>query len=204
MPFYHEHILPHLIHLVCGSANFRKQRERVIPQAEGRVLEVGMGSGLNLEFYDPLKVKRLFALEPSQGMRKKARKALAGAPLPVEVLDLPGEEIPLEDGSVDTIVLTYTLCTIPDWRKALEQMRRVLAPGGKLLFAEHGRAPEEEVVRWQERLQPFWGIVSGGCHLGREIPTLLQEGGFRVQELETGYELKGPKFASYQYLGMAK
>ncbi len=163
-----------------------------------------MGSGLNLEFYDPEKVKHLFALEPSQGMRKKARKALSRAPVSVEVLDLPGEEIPLDDGTVDTIVLTYTLCTIPDWRKALEQMRRVLAPGGKLLFAEHGRAPEPEVVRWQERLQPFWGPISGGCHLGREIPTLLQEGGFRVEELEAGYELKGPKFASYQYLGMAK
>jgi ubiquinone/menaquinone biosynthesis C-methylase UbiE len=162
-----------------------------------------MGSGLNLELYDPKKVKTLFALEPSRGMRKKASKALSRAQVPVEVLDLPGEEIPLDDDSINTIVLTYTLCTIPDWRKALGQMQRVLAPGGKLLFAEHGRAPDPKVARLQDRLQPFWGPVSGGCHLGREIPLLLEEGGFHIQELETGYELQGPKFASYHYLGMA-
>ncbi len=203
MHFYHEHILPHLIHLVCGSSNFHRQRERIVPQAEGRVLEVGMGSGLNLEFYDPGRVKALFALEPSRGMRKKARKALSKAPIPVEILDLPGEEIPLEKNTMDTIVLTYTLCTIPDWRKALGQMRRVLSPSGKLLFAEHGRSPDPKVARMQNRLQTIWGPISGGCHLGREIPTLLEEGGFQIQKLETGYDLKGPKFVSYQYLGVA-
>ncbi|HHI81479.1 MAG TPA: class I SAM-dependent methyltransferase [Planctomycetes bacterium] len=204
MGIYGEHILPHLIHLVCGSKSFGRQRKKVVPQARGRVLEVGMGSGHNLPFYDPQKVTRLFALEPSRGMRKKARRALSEAPVPVEVLDLPGEEIPLPDHSVDTVILTYTLCTIPDWRQALTQMRRVLAPGGTLLFAEHGRSPDPRVARLQTRLQPIWGPISGGCHLGRDIPKLLNEGGFCLQTLETGYELKGPRFASYQYLGSAR
>ncbi|RLC99859.1 MAG: SAM-dependent methyltransferase, partial [Chloroflexota bacterium] len=133
MNFYDEHCLPHLIHCACGLKVIQSQREKVVPVAEGRVLEVGMGSALNIPFYDPDKVEFVWGLEPSQAMRKKARKNLGRAPFEVRLLDLPGEEIPLDDNSVDSVLLTYTLCTIPDWRNALQQMRRVLKPGGKLI-----------------------------------------------------------------------
>jgi len=151
-----------------------------------------MGSALNIPFYDPDKVEFVWGLEPSQAMRKKARKNLGRAPFEVRLLDLPGEEIPLDDNSVDSVLLTYTLCTIPDWRNALQQMRRVLKPGGKLIFCEHGLAPDERVRKWQDRVNPVWKKVAGGCHLNRPIPDYIEEGGFTIQTLDSGY-LPGPK-----------
>ncbi len=144
MSFYERYCLPHVINMACGASNIQKQREKVVPLAEGRVLEIGMGSGLNLPFYDKEKVELVWGLEPSEGMRKKAQVRLQQAPFEVRLLDLPGEEISLDDDSVDTVVLTYTLCTIPDWKTALQQMRRVLKPGGTLIFCEHGEAPDSE------------------------------------------------------------
>jgi len=203
MSFYDDKILPHVIHLACGSKPILKQREKIVPQAEGRILEVGMGSGINIQYYDPLKVEKLWGLEPSQGMREKARSRVKTAAFDLEWLDLPGEEIPLEDNSVDTIVLTYTLCTIPDWLGALQQMRRVLKPGGKLLFSEHGQAPDAAVKKWQDRIDPLWGKLAGGCHLNRDIPQLLYQGGFKVQQLETLYLPSTPKVAGFTYWGFA-
>jgi ubiquinone/menaquinone biosynthesis C-methylase UbiE len=136
-------------------------------------------------------------------MRKKARRNLGRAPFEVRLLDLPGEEIPLDDNSVDTVLLTYTLCTIPDWHHALQQMRRVLKTGGKLVFCEHGLAPDKQVRKWQDRVNPFWKKVAGGCHLNRPIPDYIEEGGFTIQRLETGY-LPGPKFAGFNYWGVAR
>ena len=156
MGLYERYVLPHMIDKGCGAPPILKQREKVVPLAEGRVLEIGMGSGLNLSFYDPDKVDMVFGLEPSEGMRVKAQKKLAASPVKVEWLDLPGEQIPLDDESVDTVVLTYTLCTIPDYRAALAGMRRVLKPGGTLLFCELGEAPDESLRRWQARVNPFW------------------------------------------------
>ena len=178
MSFYDDKILPHVIHLACGTKPVLKQREKIVPQAEGRILEIGMGSGINIAYYNPDKVTKLWGLEPSTGMREKAKKRVAAAPFDLEWLDLPGEEIPLDDSSVDTVVLTYTLCTIPDWLAAVKQMRRVLKPGGKLLFSEHGKAPDAAVRKWQDRIDPLWGKIAGGCHLNRDIPKLLTEGGF--------------------------
>lgn len=152
MGFYDRHILPHVIHLACGAKPIRYQRRKVVPQASGRVLEIGIGSGLNLPFYDPAKVEKLWGLEPSDEIRRMAEKAAVGAPFPVEFIGLPGEAIPLDDASMDTVVTTYTLCTIPDAVAALREMRRLLKPGGQLLFAEHGRAPDAAVRRWQDRL----------------------------------------------------
>lgn len=203
MSIYEEYVLPHLIHLACGNTVADRQRQKIVPHAEGRVLEVGMGSGLNLRHYDPDRVELVWGLEPSAGMRRKARRNLAGAPVDVRWLDLPGEEIPLESGSVDTVVLTYTLCSIAEWLSALEQMRRVLKPGGRLLFCEHGAAPEERVRRRQDRLNPVWKRIAGGCNLNREIPGLLESGGFAIQGLETMYLPKTPKFAGYNYWGGA-
>jgi len=204
MPIYREHVLPHLVHLACGNRAVERQRHKVVPHAEGRVLDVGAGSGLNLIHYDPEKVDLVWALEPSEGMRRKARANVAAAPLEVRWLDLPGEEIPLDDASVDTVVLTYTLCTIPEWQRALEQMRRVLKPGGRMLFCEHGAAPDERVRRRQDRINPLWKRIAGGCNVNRAIPQLLESGGFDVRDLETMYLPKTPRFAGYNYWGRAQ
>lgn len=203
MSFYEEHILPHLINLSCTAGPIMKKRKAVVPAAEGRVLEIGMGSGPNLQFYDPAKVTHLWGLEPSEGMRRKARKNVAASPVDVEFIDLPGEEIPLDDNSVDTIVLTYTLCTIPGAVEAMKGMRRVLKPGGKLLFSEHGRAPDDAVLKWQRRIEPVWKVIGGGCHLTRDIPELIRQGGFEIERLDTEYVEKAPKFAGFMYWGSA-
>ena len=203
MGFYSNRILPHCIDQGCAARPVSRQREKVIPQAEGRVLEVGMGSGLNISYYDVDKVELVWGLEPSEGMRRKARARVESAPFEVRWLGLAAEEIPLQDNSADTVVLTYTLCTIGGWKTALEQMRRVLKPGGKLLFSEHGRAPDEDVRRWQDRLDPFWSRLAGGCHLNRDIPRLLADGGFVVGQIETMYLPSTPRFAAFTYWGYA-
>tara|TARA_R110001592_G_scaffold321338_1_gene599814 strand:+ start:1525 stop:2139 length:615 start_codon:yes stop_codon:yes gene_type:complete len=203
MSFYESKILPHIIHIACGTKPIHKQREKIVPQAEGRILEVGMGSGLNIAYYNPDKVEKLWGLEPSIGMREKAKSRVAAAAFDVEWLDLPGEEIPLDNKSVDTIVLTYTLCTIPDWLTAVKQMRRVLKPGGTLLFSEHGKAPDDAVKKWQDRINPFWMKIGGGCHLNRDIPLLLTEGGFHIKEMGTLYVSNTPKVGGFTYWGYA-
>jgi SAM-dependent methyltransferase len=204
MSFYEENILPHLIGFACGQSPIRRQREKIIPHAEGRVLEIGLGAGPNLALYDPTKVTHLFGLEPSIGMRRKAAPAIAACPVNVELIDLPGEEIPLDDDSVDTVVLTYTLCTIPGAIQALEGMRRVLRPGGKMLFCEHGAAPDAGVAKWQRRIEPIWKPIAGGCHLTRDIPDLLRQGGFEIEQMETGYLPKSPKWSAFNYWGSAR
>ncbi|HCS28422.1 MAG TPA: SAM-dependent methyltransferase [Spongiibacteraceae bacterium] len=203
MSFYEEHILPHVINVACGDEVIMNERASLLGEAEGRVLEVGMGSGLNLRYYNPDKVDFVWGLEPSEGMRKKARKNLGRSPVSVEWLGLPGEEIPLDNNSADTIVLTFTLCTIPDWRQALTQMRRVLKPGGKLLFCEHGAAPDADVQKWQNRINPLWKKIAGGCHLNRPIPAYLEEGGFEIKHLEMDYLPKTPRIAGFRYRGLA-
>ncbi len=203
MGFYDDRILPHLINLACSAKPIRYQRKKVVPHAEGRILEVGMGSGLNIQYYDPDKVEFVWGLEPSRGMRRKAEKNLAAAPFEVKWLDLPGEQIPLDDDSADTVLLTYTLCTIPDWRTALEQVRRVLKPGGKLLFCEHGRAPDENVRRWQDRINGVWGKVAGGCNVNRPIPDYIEQGGFKIHRIETMYVPSTPRVAGFTYWGEA-
>lgn len=203
MGFYSDRILPHCIDSGCAAKPIARQREKVVPQAEGRILEVGMGSGLNIPFYAVEKVELVWGLEPSAGMLEKARPRVEAAPFEVRWLDLPGEEIPLDDDSADTVVMTYTLCTIPGWRAALRQMRRVLKPGGKLLFSEHGRAPDDGVRRWQDRIDPLWTRLAGGCHLNRDIPSLLGEGGFNIGQLETMYLPSTPRIAGFTYWGYA-
>ncbi|MEQ8435717.1 MAG: class I SAM-dependent methyltransferase [Oceanicaulis sp.] len=204
MSFYENHVLPHLIGLACGAPQIMKKRSQIVPAAEGRVLEVGFGAGPNLEFYDTARVERLFALEPSEGMRRKAAGAIAAAPVAVEVIDLSAEAIPLEDASMDTVVLTYTACTIPDVNAALAEMRRVLKPGGRLLFSEHGRAPDAGVYKWQRRIEPVWKPIAGGCHLTRQIDDLITGAGFSIDRMEAGYLPKSPKFASFNYAGSAR
>jgi ubiquinone/menaquinone biosynthesis C-methylase UbiE len=203
MGFYENRILPIMIDKACAGPPVLKQREKVVPAAEGRVLEVGMGSGINLPFYDPSRIEFVWGLEPSEGMRRRAQKRLEAAPFEVKLLDLPGEAIPLDDDSVDTVLLTYTLCTIADFRQALAQMRRVLKPGGKLLFCEHGEAPDESVQKWQRRINPLWKRIAGGCNLNRPIPRCLEEAGFKVENLETLYLPNTPRIAAFNYWGQA-
>ncbi|MEC8427095.1 MAG: class I SAM-dependent methyltransferase [Pseudomonadota bacterium] len=203
MSLYEKYVLPHVINCACGSKPMMKQREKIVPLAHGKVLEIGMGSGLNLPYYDPDKVEMVWGLEPSEGMREKARSRVEAAPFDVQWLGLPGEEIPLEDHSVDCIVLTFTLCTIPDWLSALKQMRRVLKPGGKLLFSEHGLAPDAKVEKWQNRINPSWKVIAGGCNLNRPIPKLIQEGGFNIDSMESMYLPSTPKFVGFSYWGIA-
>ena len=202
MSFYERYCLPHFLNFVCRLKDIQDQREKVVPLAHGRVLEIGMGSGLNIPFYNVNKIELVWGLEPSEGMRKKAQTNLKRAPFEVRWLDLPSEDIPLEDNSVDTVVLTYTLCTIPDWHKALQQMRRVLKPSGSLLFCEHGEAPDESVRKWQKRINPLWGKIAGGCHLNRPIPRYLEGGGFKIKKIDSAY-IPGPKIVSFEYWGAA-
>lgn len=202
MGLYDRHVLPKLLDFAMRQKPIMMQREKVVPQAAGRVLEIGIGSGLNLAFYDRGRVAKLWGLDPSEELRRIARVRAEAAGIEVEFLGLPGEQIPLDAGSVDTVVSTYTMCTIPDVARALGEMRRVLAPGGTLVFSEHGRAPDASVARWQNRLDGFWGKIAGGCHLNREIATLLRDAGFRVDALDTAY-LPGPRPFTFTYWGRA-
>jgi ubiquinone/menaquinone biosynthesis C-methylase UbiE len=200
---YDKYVLPQITHWVCTSSPARKQRQKVVPHAHGRVLEIGAGSGLNLEFYDPTKVDRLFALEPSEEMWAIARQEKDLSRMEVEFLNSYAEAIPLDDNTVDCVVTTFTMCSIPDLPAAYSEMRRVLKPGGTLLFSEHGRAPDASVRRWQNLINPVWKRLAGGCHLNRDIPELIKSGGFSFQNLD-GMYIPGPKFASYQYWGAAR
>ena len=203
MSFYDDKVLPHLIDLACSTKPTRKQREKIVHLAEGDVLEIGFGSGLNLPFYDKGKVRKVFGLEPSAGMRRKAQPNVDASGVDVEFIDLPGEEIPLESNSVDTVLVTFTLCSIDDAVTALEGMRRVLKPGGNLLFCEHGAAPDESVRLWQDRLNSGWKFFSGGCNMNRDIPALIERGGFRIATDERMY-IPGLRILSYNYWGTAK
>jgi ubiquinone/menaquinone biosynthesis C-methylase UbiE len=202
MNVYDKWILPRLTDLAMRNNEATRYRSQVVPQACGTVLEIGVGSGLNLPFYGA-SVNRLFALDPSEELLRMARKKAESAPFPVEFLAHRGEEIPSDDRSFDTIVTTWTLCTIPDPLKALKEMRRVLKPGGTLLFAEHGLAPDANVRAWQQRLNPVWRRFTGGCNLNRKMDELIQVAGFTIVQLETAYA-KGLRPMSYIYSGCAQ
>jgi ubiquinone/menaquinone biosynthesis C-methylase UbiE len=200
--WYDRHILPYLLDLGCGLPMVGRQRQLVVPLAQGRVLEVGVGTGLNMRYYDQTRVTKITALDPALELHPLARQRIAQAGLEVDLLGLSAEQMALPDASFDTVLITYTLCTIPDPLRALREMRRVLAPGGRLLYCEHGRAPDASVRRWQDRLQPLWGKLAGGCHLGRDIPALLQTAGFQLPDLHMRY-LPGPRPFTFHYWGEA-
>ena len=203
MSIYERYCLPHLLNLACNFKAVQEQRKKVIPLAEGLVLEIGMGTGLNIPYYDAEKIDFVWGLEPSEGMQKVAKSNVKNAPFEVRWLAVDSEEIPLDDNSIDSIVLTYTLCTIPDWYAALRQMCRVLKPEGTLIFCEHGAAPTENVRRWQQRVNPFWKKIAGGCNLNRPIPLLIEEGGFTIKKMDSQY-IDGPKIAAFNYWGTAR
>lgn len=206
MSLWERYVVSNLIACSCATGPIMKQREKIVPQAEGVVLEIGCGSGLNFSYYDFDKVSKLYALEPSPGMIIKARKELEklGVSEKIEFLETGGEASGLEDDSVDTIIIAFVLCTIPDWRSTLEEARRVLKPGGRILFTEHGPAPDEGVLKWQRRVEPFWKIIAGGCHLTRNCTEMFESNGFELTDVETMYLPNTPRIAGFVTWGEAR
>ena len=203
MPFYRDRIYPHLVKALGDPEPIRKVRGRIVPLAQGKVLEIGVGPGVNFVHYDPGKVSKVYALEPNPGMIRLAERQRRRTELEVEFLDLPGERIPLDDGTIDTAVSTFTLCTIPGVVEALRGIARVLRPGGRLIFFEHGRSPDARVRRWQERSEPMTRWLFEGCHVTRDIPALIEEGGFRIEQMETAYLAGFPKSWTHCWWGTA-
>jgi len=199
MSFYGTWIFPRVLDLVMRQKQMTPFRERIGKAAEGRVLDMGIGSGLNLPFYGP-RTSQVFGVDPSEELLRFAEERARKTSVSIELLKGSGEALPLDDKSIDTVVMTFTLCTIPDAEKAVAEIRRVLKPGGVLLFAEHGRAPDAGVARWQDRLTPIWRRIAGGCHLNRQPDVLIRSAGFGIDSLKVGY-IKGPRAMTYVYEG---
>ncbi|MEE2031895.1 class I SAM-dependent methyltransferase [Rhodococcus chondri] len=202
MGFYADQIVPRLVNVSCGMALLGPSRKRVCAGLRGRVIEIGFGSGLNVPFY-PDTVSSVSAVEPSDLAWELAQERLANSTVPVDRSGLDGQSLPFADNSFDTALSTWTMCTIPDVHAALCEIRRVLEPGGTLHFVEHGLAPDENVRRWQRRLEPIQKAVAGGCHLTREIPALIRAAGFEIRDLDTFYEKGAPKVLGALSLGVA-
>jgi ubiquinone/menaquinone biosynthesis C-methylase UbiE len=203
MPFYRDRVYPAIVKALGDPEPIREVRKRLIPRATGIVLEIGVGPGVNFAHYDATRVRRLYALEPNPGMVRYAERERAGTGLDVSFLDLPGERIPLPDAAVDTVVSTFTLCTIPGVVDALEGVRRVLKPGGRFLFFEHGRSPDARLRRWQRWSEPMTRFLFEGCHVTRDIPLLIETSAFRIEDLQMGYLSPFPKSWTYCFWGAA-
>jgi len=203
MSFYRDSIYPHLVSALGDPPPIREVRKRIVPLASGKVLEIGVGPGVNFTLYDPSRVSKLYALEPNPGMIRLAEPQRYRTKLDIEFLDLPGERIPLEDSAVDTVVSTFTFCTIPGVADAIRGLRRVLRRHGKLIFFEHGLSPDHRIRRWQKRTEPIPHWLFEGCHITRDIPSLLTQGGFQIEQMETAYLAKFPKSWTYCFWGTA-
>jgi ubiquinone/menaquinone biosynthesis C-methylase UbiE len=202
---YDRYLMPVLIDACCGMKAVQRERAKLLPLAKGRILEIGIGTGRNLPFYAREQVEQLIGLDPAEQMNAKAQRRADAAGLKVELMGLSAETIPVEDASFDTVVCTFTLCTIPDPDAALQEMKRVLKPDGRLLFCEHGLAPEEDlgVRNWQQRLTPYWKPIAGGCHLNRAVRPMLERAGFVIDEFTASY-LTGPRPLTYVSRGVAR
>jgi len=204
MPFYKDHVYPHLVSALGNPKPINDIRRRIVPLAQGSVLEIGVGPGVNFTHYDPARVSKIYALEPNPGMLRRAEEQQRQTEVKIELLDLPGERIPLPDASVDTVVSTFTLCTISGVVEAIQGVRRVLKPSGKLIFFEHGLSPDPAVQRWQKRSEPLFRWAFEGCHVTRDIPALIGKGGFDIEQIDAGYLSPFPKSGSYCWWGVAQ
>jgi len=204
MPFYKDHVYPYLVSALGNPKPIDDIRRRIVPLAQGSVLEIGVGPGVNFTHYDPARVTNVYALEPNPGMLRRAEEQKRQTDVKIEFLDLRGERIPLADASVDTVVSTFTLCTIPGVVEAIQGVRRVLKPGGKLIFFEHGLSPDPAVQRWQKRSEPLFHWAFEGCHVTRDIPALIGKGGFDIEQIDAGYLSPFPKSGSYCWWGVAQ
>lgn len=203
MPFYRDYVYPSLVDKLGNPRPIKEIRKRILPLAQGTVLEIGVGSGVNFAYYDPARVTRLYALEPNARMIRLAERRRIQSRLDIQFLDLPGERIPLGDGTVDTVVSTFTLCTIPGVLEAIRGIGRVLSPDGRLIFFEHALSPDLQVRRWQDRWAPVHYRVFAGLRLTRNVPALLVDGGFHIRQMETGYLAQFPKSWTYFCWGTA-
>ena len=202
--FYDRHIVPRLIGCACSTKPIMKQREKVVPHATGKVLELGIGGGLNLAFYNPAKVTGVFGVDPSEGLRERAARAPRPDGLKVELRDGTAEALPFEDAGFDSVVGTFTLCSVQAPAEALAEARRVLKPGGQFFFCEHGAAPDPGVARWQERVEPVWKRIAGGCHLTRPVARTIERAGFTITSFDSMYLPGTPKFAGWNEGGQAR
>ena len=204
LSFYDKYILPKFLNCACGSKPINYQREKIVPLAEGTVLDVGIGSGLNIPYYNKSKIECLYGLDPSSELLNLAKSLAKKNELEIEFIECGAEAIPLPNDSVDSVVITYTLCTIPDTKLSNQEIMRVLKPNGKLLFCEHGLAPDINIAKWQKRINPIWNKIAGGCNLNRDIPNLIRSSGLKISNMEEMYLPSTPKFAGYNYWGVAK
>ena len=204
MSFYNKYILPKVLNCTCASKPINYQRDKIVPLAEGVVLDIGIGSGLNIPFYNKTKIKQLYGLDPSKELLDIAKSVAKKENLEIEFLECGAESIPLPDKSIDTVLITYTMCTIPDVALSNSEIIRVLKDDGKLLFCEHGLAPDKNIAKWQKRINPLWSKIAGGCNLNRDIPNLISSSGFKISNMEEMYLPSTPKFAGYNYWGVAK
>jgi len=203
MSLYEKYVLPKFLNCACGSKPVARQREKVVPLAEGKVLEIGIGSGLNLPFYDKTKVDEIWGLDPSEELSEMARAVAIQEGMEVNFISSGAEEIPLPDDHFDSVLIAYTMCTIPEVIRANTEIRRVLKNQGKMIFCEHGAAPDDNIRKWQKRINPFWGKIAGGCNIDRNIPSLIQDSGFDIIEIEEMYLPNTPKIAGYNFWGYA-
>jgi len=203
MGFYDRFVLPRLVTCACGTKPILKQRQKVVPRARGTILEIGLGAGHNIPHYDHTGVDKVIGVDPCEVSWQLAQPRVQAAPFEVQFLAGSAEDIPLDDHSMDSVLLTFSLCTIPDPAAALAEARRVLKPGGQLLFCEHGKAPDASVAKWQDRVNPIWRRLLGGCNLNRDIPAMIDKAGFAVDDLQQMYLPGTPKVAAFNVWGAA-
>lgn len=203
MSFYEKYILPRFLNCACASEPITYQRKKVVPLAEGKILEVGIGSGLNLPFYNKSKIIEIWGIDPSEELNAMAKRVATEENINVKFITSSAEDIPFPNNYFDTVLITYTMCTIPSVLKANEEMRRVLKSGGKMIFCEHGVSPDESIKKWQKRLNSIWGKIAGGCNINRDIPMLTKSSGFKIVMMDEMYLPKTPKIAGYNYWGYA-
>jgi ubiquinone/menaquinone biosynthesis C-methylase UbiE len=203
MGLYDKYVLPKFLNCTCGSKPINYQRKKVVPLAKGIVLDVGIGSGLNIPFYDMTKIDKVIGLDPSVELNNLAKDVAKEHNINIDFILCGAEDIPLPYNHVDTVLVTYTMCTIPEVMEANKEMLRVLKPDGRLIFCEHGQAPDPKVAKWQKRIDPLWGKIAGGCHLNRDIPHLITSAGFEIENMEQMYLPSTPSIAGYNYWGTA-
>ena len=204
MSLYNKYILPKFLNCACGSKPINYQRQKVVPLAKGKVLDIGIGSGLNIPFYNSDKIDKVIGIDPSHELIELAKELANDSKASIDLVIGSAEAIPFPDNFFDTILITYTMCTIPNVAMANKEMWRVLKDDGRLIFCEHGLAPDKKISKWQNRIDPFWGKIAGGCHLNRDIQKLITDAGFSFESLDKMYIPSTPKFAGYNYWGVSK
>ena len=204
MSLYNKYILPKFLNCACGSKPINYQRQKIVPLAKGKVLDIGIGSGLNIPFYNSDKIDKVIGIDPSHELIELAKELANDSKASIDLVIGSAESIPYPDNFFDTVLVTYTMCTIPNVAIANKEMWRVLKDDGRLIFCEHGLAPDKKISKWQNRIDPFWGKIAGGCHLNRDIQKLITDAGFSFESLDKMYIPSTPKFAGYNYWGIGK